>query len=43
LVWSGPQALSDLRTRLKIAAFTFGQWLNSQRVRPLRYLADLLV
>ena len=38
------KTLGGLLTRLaaKIAAFTFGQWLNLQRGRPLRHLADLL-
>ena len=39
------KTLEGLLTRLaaKIVAFTTGEWLNVQRGRPLRHLADLLV
>jgi hypothetical protein len=39
------KTLSGLLARLasKIAAYTCGQWLNSQLGRPLRHLADLLI
>jgi hypothetical protein len=39
------KALSGLLTRLaaKIAAYTYGQWINDSLGRPLRHLADLLI
>jgi hypothetical protein len=39
------KTLTGLLTRLaaKVAAYTYGQLLNSQLGRPLRHLADLLI
>jgi hypothetical protein len=39
------KTLGGLLARLaaKVAAYTCGQMLNSQRGRPLRYLAGLLI
>jgi len=39
------KTLSGLLASLaaKVAAYTYGQWLNLKLGRPLRHLADLLV